>query len=66
MLIKINNEETDVAEGTMLSALAESRRLPDKGVAIAVNNELVPRQSWADCEIHAGDNIIIVKAFSGG
>ena len=66
MLIKINNEETEVTEGTTLSMLAADRHLPDKGVAIAVNNELAPRTSWDDYLVKGGDNIIIVKAFSGG
>ena len=64
--ININNEAVTLTEGTTLKQLAESRGLPDKGVAIAVNNELKPRQSWADYTLQQGDNVTIVRAFCGG
>lgn len=66
MLIKINNEDTEVSEGMTLGELAAAKHLPSKGVAMAVNNELAPCASWAERVICAGDNITIVKAFCGG
>ena len=41
-------------------------QLPDKGVAVAVNNAMVPRAEWAARTVQEGDDIVILKAFCGG
>lgn len=66
MKVKINNRAVELADGTTVSALAEERRLPEKGVAVAVNNEMLPREEWAAYVIKDGDDIVILKAFCGG
>ena len=42
MKIRINNKETEVETSTLL-ALAEETKLPERGIAVAVNNRMVPR-----------------------
>lgn len=66
MKIKINNEETVVAEGATVADIARERQLPDKGVAVAVNNEMVARTDWGAHTLKEGDDIVILKAFCGG
>lgn len=66
MKVKINNRAVELADGTTVSALAEERRLPEKGVAVAVNNEMLPREEWPAYVIKDGDDIVILKAFCGG
>lgn len=65
MKIRINNKETTTA-ATSLAELAATLSLPDKGVAVAVNNVMAPRAEWAGRLISDGDDIVILKAFSGG
>ena len=36
------------------------------GVAVAVNNAMVPRTEWATRTLAEGDDIVILKAFCGG
>ena len=66
MKIKINNCERDIASGTTIAMIAQKESLPDKGVAIAVNGEIVQRSAWSGHVINNGDDIIILKAFCGG
>jgi sulfur carrier protein len=66
MKIKINNCERDIANGTTIAMIAQMESLPDKGVAIAVNGEIVQRSAWSGHIINNGDDIIILKAFCGG
>lgn len=66
MKIKINNEIHQLADGITVKTVAEANRLPDKGVAVAVNNELVPREEWGVHVVKDGDEIVILKAFCGG
>ena len=46
--------------------LAQEQKLPEKGVALAISNEMVPRTEWSNRELKEGDDIIILKAFCGG
>ena len=65
MKVKINNTEKDVQAQT-LADLAVEMSLPEKGVAVAVNNRMAPRTDWASTNIKEGDNIVIIKAVCGG
>ena len=46
--------------------LAIEQKLPEKGVALAISNEMVPRTEWANRQLKEGDDIVILKAFCGG
>lgn len=65
MKVKINNTELEVLAQTV-AQLAVDQQLPEKGVAIAINNDMVPRTEWSSRAIHEGDDIVILKAFCGG
>lgn len=65
MKIKINNKEVETSAKTV-AELAAEQNLPEKGVAIAIINDMVPRTEWNNREIKEGDDIVILKAFCGG
>ena len=65
MNIKINNKETEV-KATSLQELATELSLPEKGVAVAVNNRMVTRTEWNLTAIKEGDNVVVIKAVCGG
>ncbi len=65
MKIRINDKETETGAVTLLE-LASEMGLPEKGVAMAVNNMLVPREEWSETSVMEGSDIVIVKAFCGG
>ena len=66
MNIKVNNKEMIVPEGSSLSQLSQTLNLPEKGVAIAVNNQMIPRQNWLDKKLAENDKIVVIKAACGG
>ncbi len=65
MKVSVNNKEVE-AGATTLSQLTEELSLPAQGIAIAVNNRMVPRTEWADYALTEGISIIIIKAACGG
>lgn len=65
MKILINNQET-LTEATSVAMLAAELALPERGVALAVNNRIVPRTAWAETALNEGDNVTIIKAAFGG
>ncbi|MDD5862648.1 MAG: sulfur carrier protein ThiS [Prevotella sp.] len=66
MKIHINKKEVELPEGSRLTDVAQREKLPNKGVAIAVNNELVCCDDWKDHPLREGDDLLIIKAFCGG
>lgn len=66
MKISVNNKETEITPETSVYELAISLRLPDKGVAIAVNNRMVPRTAWETTGLQENDSLVIIQAACGG
>ena len=65
MDIKLNNQKTSTTSCN-LQELAQEMNLPEKGVAIAINNQMIPRAEWADTPVTEGADIVIIKAACGG
>jgi len=65
MKIRINNKETEV-KAVNLQELAINMNLPEKGVAIAISNKMIPRQDWPATLLNENDDIVIIKAACGG
>lgn len=65
MKILINNVQTDTVSADVQS-LANELALPERGVALAVNNKIVSRTNWTETVLNEGDNVTIIKAAFGG
>lgn len=65
MKVTINNKETETQAKT-IRELAQELDLPATGVAVAISNEMVPRDEWENTIIAEAADIVIVKAFCGG
>ena len=65
MKLKVNDKEVKTG-ATHLSQFSQEQNLPATGIAIAVNNRMVPRAEWNSYVLNEGDNILIIKAVCGG
>lgn len=65
MKILINNKQTET-EAKSLDELAAELNLPERGVAVAVSNKMVPRTEWESTLLTEGANVVIIKAACGG
>jgi len=67
MLLRINGVEEDVAV-TMLAELLAVHGVDPKArfLAVAINGAVVRRSEWPEKPLRAGDDVEIVKPFSGG
>lgn len=65
MHISINNKQTETSAST-LAQLAQELNLPERGVAVALANKMVPRTLWDETSITEGDNVVVIKAACGG
>lgn len=67
MEIFINNQQHTVSENTSLQTLVNAQ-LGDKqkGVAIAINDTVIPKSNWENHVVKSNDIILIIKATQGG
>ena len=65
MKLKVNDKEVETG-ATTLSQFSQEQNLPTSGIAVAVNNRMVPRAEWNSYVLNEGDNILIIKAVCGG
>ena len=66
MKIQVNNKEVEISQESTLAQLTEQLQLPAQGVAIAVNNKMIPRTEWETFVLHENDRLVIIKAACGG
>ena len=64
--IALNGESRRVQPGCTLADLVEDIGCGRRGVAIAVDEEVVPRSAWAATQVDAGDRVEILRAAQGG
>jgi thiamine biosynthesis protein ThiS len=65
MLIKVNGEEKDLAEGTTLRQLVSQFKMTPEKVALELNRRLVKSDKY-DTPLKAGDEVEIVTFVGGG
>lgn len=65
MNVTVNNKPVETGAST-LKELAIQLELPEKGVAVAVSNKMVPRSEWENFAITEGVSIIVIRASCGG
>jgi sulfur carrier protein len=67
MIIRVNDQPHEVAEGAVLAALIGALGLSErKGLAIAVNDEVAPRTTWAMRKLMPTDHVLVIQATQGG
>jgi sulfur carrier protein len=64
--ITVNGEPRQLSDGTSLAELVAAISDRDRGIAVAVNSEVVPRSGWQGTEIADGDRVDVVTAVQGG
>jgi sulfur carrier protein len=68
MKVTVNGDETDLTTGATVRTVLDGLDLPGegRGVAVAVDAEVVPRASWDETELHEGARVEILRAIQGG
>lgn len=67
--VLVNGERRTVQTGATLPDVLRDQGLDPshpRGIAVAVNDEVVRKQDWGVCALHEGDRVEIVTANAGG
>ena len=66
MTITLNGSRHEIADGTTLDQLVGVFSLPDSGVALAMNSEVIPRSAWTTTRVPPDAQVEVVTASKGG
>jgi sulfur carrier protein len=68
MTIWLNGEERELPAGVSLAEAVEAAGAPAgrRGIAVAVDGEVVPRGEWDRTELADGQHVEVVQAVQGG
>ena len=66
MNVIVNGEPTELESGATVEAVLDALELPDRGVAVAVDAEVVPRGEWPAHELNEGARVEVLRAIQGG
>jgi sulfur carrier protein len=66
MIIILNGSQEEVAEGANLADLVARVSNAPSGIAVAIDDEVVPRHSWDVTTLSEGARIEVLTAVQGG
>ncbi len=68
MKVLLNGRQEDVDGGTTVAALVErlGGATGGRGIAVAIDSEVVPHSAWDDTELSEGQRIEVLGAIQGG
>jgi sulfur carrier protein len=64
--VSVNGDDTTVAPGTTIAGLVAELGLEPRGVAVAVDGEVVTRRTWAERSLAPGDRVEVLTIAQGG
>jgi len=64
--ITINSQTKTILEDTSVTILLTQIKQPENGIAVAINNQVIPKAIWPEHQLKTDDKILIIKATQGG
>lgn len=65
MIVVVNEQKVDVGARITVAELLDSLGFPDRGVAVAMDDAVLPRSRWTT-ELFDGARLEVVTAVQGG
>jgi sulfur carrier protein len=66
MTVVVNGEARELAAGVTIGDVVRSLTEEERGVAVALNGEVVPRAAWATTTLSGGEHVEVLRAVQGG
>jgi len=67
MTVRVNDKLHAIGNGATLTFLLGELGLTERrGVAVAVNDAVVPRSTWSAHALAEGDRVLVIQATQGG
>jgi len=62
----INNQEQEFLSVNSLLDILKEKKIAQNGIAVAVNETVIPKTEWEKFSLKENDSILIIKATQGG
>jgi sulfur carrier protein len=62
----MNGNSVELADGITVAGLLDDLGRDGRGIAVAVNEEVVPRSTWAHVMVCVGDRVEVLTVAQGG
>ena len=67
MTIHVNDQPRTIAsDATLTDLLRELGFAGRKGIAVAINDEVIPRTTWTSRALTSTDHVLVIQATQGG
>ena len=66
MEVFINHSPVETETSTSLADLLTQEGIAADGIAVAIDNNVVPRSEWRTTQLQAGAKITVIRAVCGG
>ena len=66
MKITFNDERTETFSENILQLLDEHKLIGKRGIAVAVNDLVIPSVRWEEVPVEENDVILVITAAAGG
>ncbi|MBU2020243.1 MAG: sulfur carrier protein ThiS [Bacteroidetes bacterium] len=66
MQIRYNGEWITLDNSELSSLLISKGLLEKSGIAVAINNQVIPKSEWESTHLQINDEILIITAAAGG
>ncbi len=64
--VNVNNTAHTFNSPSNLQDLLTQLTISEKGIAVAVNNQIISKSDWSRRELTEGENVLIIRATQGG
>jgi sulfur carrier protein len=66
VILTVNGAPADVDPEATVATLVDGLGRDPRGVAVALNEDVVPRGDWSRTRLRAGDRVEVLRAAQGG
>lgn len=66
MQVLYNGETVELGSATKVSDFLAFQSIATNGVAVAINNKVIPKTNWSSTELKDQDKILVITAAQGG
>ncbi|PCI31338.1 MAG: thiamine biosynthesis protein ThiS [Flavobacteriaceae bacterium] len=64
--VHVNKEKITFQNQPSIEEVLSQFNVSDKGIAIAVNEHIIPKENWSSALLREQDQLLIIKATQGG
>ena len=66
MKILVNDEEVQFSGESLADLLKNHGFIESHGIAVAVNEKVIPGGEWGSCVLNQGDSVLVITPAQGG